>query len=87
MMVARDDGGEADEKIIAVPVEDPRFDKVQDLEDINPHTRKEIEHFFGTYKKLQEKAVEIHGYEGKLVAQASFDEGLELYRQKYSKQS
>ena len=47
------DSGEADDKIIAVPVDDPRFSTVKDLADINPHTIKEIEHFFATYKKIQ----------------------------------
>jgi inorganic pyrophosphatase len=77
------DSGEADEKIIAVPVDDPRFDKVQDLSDINSHTLKEIEHFWLTYKKLQNKEVSINGVDGKKEAQDSFEEGLKLYRDKY----
>jgi len=79
------DGGEADEKIIAVPTEDPRFKNVKDLSDINPHTLKEIEHFFLTYKKLQNKTVEINGTEGRAAAEAAFEEGLKLYADKYSK--
>lgn len=77
------DGGEGDEKIIAVPVEDPRFDGVEDLEDVNPHTLREIEHFFTTYKKLQNKEVVINGFEGKEAAEAAFEESLELYNKKY----
>jgi inorganic pyrophosphatase len=34
------DNGESDAKIIAVPVEDPRFKNTNDLSDINPHTLK-----------------------------------------------
>jgi inorganic pyrophosphatase len=77
------DGGEGDAKIIAVPVEDPRFDKVQDIGDVNPHTIKEIEHFFLTYKQLQGKSVEINGVEGQEVAKAAFEEGLKLYKDKH----
>lgn len=77
------DGGEADEKIIAVPVDDPRFDRVKDLEDMNPHTLKEIEHFFLTYKKLQKKEVEINGTEGRSQAEVAFEEGLKLYKDKF----
>lgn len=40
------DDGDSDAKIIAVPDKDPRFDEVQDLNDVNKHTIKEIEHFF-----------------------------------------
>jgi inorganic pyrophosphatase len=79
------DGGDADEKVIAVPVEDPRFDDVKDLKDINKHTLKEIKHFFATYKKLQNKEVHVGDIEGKDVAMKAFDESLELYKAKYSK--
>jgi inorganic pyrophosphatase len=79
------DGGEADEKVIAVPTEDPRFDNVKDISDLNPHTLKEIEHFFLTYKKLQNKVVAINGTEGRLAAEAAFEEGVKLYSDKYPK--
>ncbi|MBX4206416.1 inorganic diphosphatase [Candidatus Parcubacteria bacterium] len=79
------DGGEQDEKIIAVPVKDPRFDPVRDMKDVNPHTLKEIEHFFLTYKQLQNKKVTISGTEGKAAAEAAFEEGLRLYKEKYPK--
>lgn len=77
------DGGEVDEKIIAVPVEDPRFDNIKNISDVNPHTLKEIEHFFLTYKQLQKKEVTIDGCEDKDVAEAAFEEGLKLYQEKY----
>ena len=79
------DGGESDEKIIGVPTEDPRFNNVKDLSDVNPHTIKEIEHFFLTYKNLQNKEVVINGVEGRDVAEKDFEEGLRLYKEKYSK--
>ncbi len=56
------DGGEPDDKIIAVPVDDPRWEIVKDLVDINPHTIKEIKHFFLTYKQLQNKSVTVSGF-------------------------
>lgn len=76
------DNGEKDEKIIAVPTGDPRFDTVHDLADINPHTLKEIEHFFLTYKMIQKKVVEITSIEGKAAAEAAIVEAVELYTQK-----
>ena len=77
------DSGETDEKIIAVPVEDPRFDKIKDLEDVNPHTLREIEHFFLTYKKLQNKDVIVTGFKNKAGAQTAIEEGLKLYTKEY----
>jgi inorganic pyrophosphatase len=79
------DSGEEDDKIIAVPVDDPRFAPIQDLKDINPHTLKEIEHFYSTYKKLQNKEVKVNGFKGKSEAQSAFEEGLTLYKGKYGK--
>jgi inorganic pyrophosphatase len=77
------DGGEADEKVIAVPIEDPRFDIIKDIGDINPHTLREIEHFFLTYKKLQKKEVTISNIEGREAAEKAIEEGLDLYKAKY----
>ncbi len=79
------DAGEADEKIIAVPVDDPRFANMKDKADINPHTLKEISHFFATYKQLQNKEVIVGEIEGKSAAEEAFAEGLRLYREKYPK--
>ncbi|OGI28600.1 MAG: inorganic pyrophosphatase, partial [Candidatus Moranbacteria bacterium RIFOXYA1_FULL_44_7] len=31
------DGGERDDKVVAVPVDDPRFENVRDINDLNPH--------------------------------------------------
>lgn len=75
------DNGEADEKMIAVPVDDKRWDDVQDLGDINKHTLKEIVHFFETYKQLRGKPspVEINGYEGAAVAKEAFERARKMY--------
>ncbi len=44
-----------DEKIICVPMSDPIWNQLNDLEDLNPHMIKEIEHFFKVYKDLEKK--------------------------------
>lgn len=79
------DSGDSDVKIIAVPVADPRWDDVKDLNDINKHTIKEMEHFFSTYKKIQNKTVEIKGFKGKAEAESAFEEGIKIYKEKFSK--
>jgi len=80
------DDGEADDKIIAVPKEDPRWSEVKDLGDVNKHTLKEMEHFYSTYKALQNKEVKVNGFGGAAKARAIFKEGLELYENKFVKQ-
>jgi inorganic pyrophosphatase len=79
------DSGEVDDKIIAVPLEDPRWNQTKDLSDINPHTLKELEHFYSTYKKLQNKEVSVTGFKGRRDAEKVFEEGKELYRKKFAK--
>lgn len=56
------DAGEVDNKIIAVPTEDPRFSDTLTLEDLPEHKLKEIQNFFETYKLLQGKKVEVKGF-------------------------
>lgn len=78
------DSGDSDIKIIAVPCEDPRFNDINDIGDVNKHTLKEIEHFYQTYKKLQDKTVETQGYVGKDEAKKAFEHSINLYKQKFA---
>jgi inorganic pyrophosphatase len=41
-----------DDKVLCVPV-DPRWDDVQDIDDVSEFTRGEIQHFFERYKDLE----------------------------------
>jgi inorganic pyrophosphatase len=81
------DSGESDYKIIAVPVEDKRWEDVQDLADLNKHNLKEYQHFFETYKLLKGKPapVIINGIKGKKEALEAVEKSIELYKQKFSK--
>ncbi len=79
------DGGERDDKIIAVPCDDPRWSDVKDLKHINKHTLREMEHFYSTYKKLQHKEVTVTGFAGRSEARAAFIRGQKLYKDKFGK--
>lgn len=74
------DGGEQDDKVVAVPVDDPRFDNIQDISDINPHFIKEMTHFFETYKKVQKKEVQVGEWKGREAAMAAFEKSCEMYK-------
>ena len=63
------DNGEPDQKIIGVMNADPRFSHINDIKDIQQHTRREIKHFFQTYKDLQQnKVVEVLDFHDKIDA-------------------
>ena len=51
-----------DEKILCVPLRDPMWSHVQELDDLLPTLRAEIQHFFAVYKDLEGKKVSIEGY-------------------------
>ncbi|HEY0964840.1 MAG TPA: inorganic diphosphatase [Candidatus Paceibacterota bacterium] len=73
------DGGERDDKVVAVPVDDPRFAEVNDLGDLNKHFIKEMTHFFETYKKVQNKEVQVGEWHGAEAAKAAFARSREMY--------
>ncbi len=58
------DQDEPDEKILAVPNRNPRFDQVHTIDQVFPHNLREIEHFFEIYKELEGKRTEIQGWRG-----------------------
>lgn len=66
------DSGDSDDKVIAVPVHDPRWDHIKDLDNINKHTLKEMAHFYSTYKNLQNKEVNISGFKTRIEAEEAF---------------
>jgi len=75
VLMMTDDKGK-DEKILAVPTQDPRWKNVHSLDDVAPHTLKEIAHFFQVYKDLENKTVTIDGWEGVETAARLVQEGI-----------
>ena len=75
------DGGEQDDKVVAVPVEDPRFDDVKDVDDLHAHFKKEMSHFFETYKKVQNKEVKVGPWHGVNEAKAAFEKSVKMYKE------
>jgi inorganic pyrophosphatase len=58
-----DDKG-IDEKILAVAHGDPRYQRIEDLANVEPHVLKEIEHFFNVYKNLEGRTSLTSGWLG-----------------------
>ena len=81
------DGGESDDKIICVPVDDMRWDDVNDLTDLNKHLLKEFKNFFESIKLLKNKPIQVtvHGFKGKAEAYKAVKKSIALYREKFKK--
>jgi inorganic pyrophosphatase len=75
----RDDKGQ-DHKVLAVPIGDPRFDGLRSLSDVPEHWLREIENFFETYKRLEDKFTEVLGWDDVAAAWQIIDAA----RAKYS---
>jgi inorganic pyrophosphatase len=56
-----DDAG-IDDKILAVPLTDPGWNRLERLEEVSDQLQNEIEHFFKVYKQLENKKVEVEGW-------------------------
>jgi len=77
------DGGEQDDKIIAVAKNDPIYSYMNDIEQLAPHVMKEIVQFFESYKALEKKFVVVDGIHGRERAQSILMEAIALYRREY----
>jgi inorganic pyrophosphatase len=76
------DGQKRDDKILAVPTEDPRYAESKDLDDLPEHILKEIAYLFETYKVLEGKSVKILGWEGAAAAKSVITQCQRLYVEK-----
>ena len=70
-----------DEKIICVPVADPIANRISDLNELNEHLVKEIEHFFQVYKDLEKKKVDVGGWGNAEVAKKLIKASVERFDQ------
>lgn len=79
------DGGEHDEKIIAVANKDPFLNCYHDITEIPNHISAEIMHFFEVYKQLEGKQTMVEKILGREEAEKIIEECIENYKQKFVK--
>lgn len=81
VLLMEDESG-LDEKLLAVPVSkiDPRYERIQSLEDLPQITLDRIKNFFETYKMLEpNKWVKVTGYKGKKEAEEILGKAIANY--------
>jgi inorganic pyrophosphatase len=73
-----DDRGQ-DDKIVCVPLEDPHWSGLEDLDDIPDQLREEVRHFFSIYKQPEGIEVDVQGFEGCETALALIEDARERF--------
>jgi inorganic pyrophosphatase len=80
MFRMRDEKG-GDDKVLAVPANDPRMSHLQDIFHVPQFDQLEIQHFFETYKDLEPgKSVEGATWAGRAEAEAEIQRSYERLR-------
>lgn len=79
------DQGEADDKVIAVHVNDPAVNGFRDIGDLPSHTFDEIKRFFEDYKILEGKEVQVDDLLNAAAALQIIKQSFAMYRKHESK--
>jgi inorganic pyrophosphatase len=79
------DGGDADDKIIAVAANDPGVNHYNNIEELPKHFFDELRHFFEEYKKLENKSVKVEEFGDKSMALKIIEDAINLYKTNFLK--
>lgn len=73
------DNGSNDDKIIAIPFEDPTYNGYRSIDALPGHIFSEMEHFFRVYKELENKATAVNEVRGQKEALEIVSAAIERY--------
>ena len=77
------DNGHSDEKIIAIPLQDPNYNMYRDSGALPLHVFEEMRHFFTVYKALENKETAVHEVQGREAALAIIQQCIDRYQEKF----
>lgn len=77
------DGGDADDKIIAVANNDPGVNYINNIEEMPKHFFSELRQFFEEYKKLENKSVSVNEFQDKATALKIVEEAIVFYKESF----
>jgi inorganic pyrophosphatase len=79
------DEGKQDDKVLAVPLGNPRFKEIRDLKDLPAHLPRELEHFFSVYKELEKKETKVLEWRGAGAARKAITRAIDFYKNKFGR--
>ena len=77
------DNGRGDEKIIAIPFNDPNYNNYKDISQLPRHIFDEMRHFFEVYKNLEHKETAVDEVRGKEEAVKIINDAIENYNKNF----
>ena len=77
------DNGRNDEKIIAIPVNDPTYNGYSDINQLPKHIFDEMRHFFEVYKNLENKTTAVDEVSGRDEALNIIKTAISNYNNKF----
>jgi inorganic pyrophosphatase len=69
-----------DHKVLCVPLHDPAWNHLDEVEDLPGNLQNEIAHFFDVYTELEQQGVTIEGWASSKEALEVLEETRERYR-------
>jgi inorganic pyrophosphatase len=82
-VIKMEDGGSLDEKIIAIPFEDPNYNSYRSIDALPYHIFAEMRHFFSVYKQLEGKSTAVQEALGHKTAMQIIEKCIGAYKLKY----
>ncbi len=79
------DNGHLDDKIIAIPFNDPNYNMYTDIDELPKHIFDEMRHFFTVYKELENKTTAVNEVEHADVAKKIIAGDIESYIDNFCK--
>ena len=79
------DSGHNDEKIIAIPFNDPNYNMYTNIDQLPSHVFDEMRHFFSVYKNLENKTTAVDEVSARDMAIKVVDEAIDRYVDKFCK--
>lgn len=79
------DNGRHDEKIIAIPYEDPTYNAYHDISEIPSHIFDEMKHFFKVYKELEGKETAVNETLDRAAAEEIIQKSIDSYVESFCK--